>query len=118
MIEFLEGLIPFVSKLTKEAKDLLVVELEKSVESMQDPLKDMIRKQFNEEGEESTENSSKEIIVFRSLLDSLKKERGKKPLEKKEKEKEELKAIAPKAKKRSKPDTKSTESKPKKNRKK
>lgn len=97
MIEFFETLIPFVPKLTKEAKDLLVEELVKNVELYEEEVREVLKKAM--EGE-LAEESPKVGHVFRAFWMALKKEKGKKVEGVVEKEKEELKAIAPKSRKR------------------
>lgn len=100
MLEFFEGLIPFVPKLTREAKDLLVDELDKSVEHFREDVQEVLQKIVKEE-EMDKEEIPKYASVFMLLRMSLKKEKEKKNTSnKQEKEENELKAIAPVSRKR------------------
>lgn len=115
MIEFFEGLVPFVPKLTKEAKDFLLEELTKSIQQYDEDVKQVLEKVIQEE----KEVEEKYVCVFLSLYQALKKEKTKRNTpEKKETEKGELMAIAPKSRKREQPDnTKKNEPKSKKSKK-
>lgn len=105
VIEFFETLIPFASKLTKEAKDLLAEELVKSIEQYDEEVKEVLK---NVTTKEQGEEEPKFATVFRLFLMALRKEKGKKTEGKKETEKEELKAIAPKSRKRNQVEKKSS----------
>ena len=101
MIEFFEGLIPFVPKLTKEAKDFLLEELNSSIQQYEEDIRQVLETCIQEE----KEREEKYACVFLSFYQALKKEKMKKTTnEKKEKEKGELMAIAPKSRKREQPD--------------
>lgn len=100
MLEFFEGLIPFVPKLTREAKDLLVDELDKSVEHFREDVREVLQKIVKEE-EMNKEEIPKYASIFMLLRMALKKEKEKKNItNKQEKEENELKAIAPVSRKR------------------
>ena len=129
MMELLEALIPFVPKMTKEARELLMEEVEKvraersgdeqNIDLYGEETSEILRKamQTQDDGKE-VEDPPKYLSVFLAFRAALKKERAKRGGEKKgEKEEEEgeegekegkkeLKAISNESQKRKEPEKK------------
>ena len=129
MMELLEALIPFVPKMTKEARELLMEEVEKvraersgdeqNIDLYGEETSEILRKamQTQDDGKE-VEDPPKYLSVFLAFRAALKKERAKRGGEKKgekegeeeeegEKEgKKELKAISSESQKRKEPEKK------------
>lgn len=128
MMELLEALIPFVPKMTKEARELLMEEVEKvraersgdeqNIDLYGEETSEILRKamQTQDDGKE-VEDPPKYLSVFLAFRAALKKERAKRGGEKKgekeeeeeeegEKGKKELKAISSESQKRKEPEKK------------
>ena len=125
MIELFEALIPFVPKMTKEARELLMEEVEKvgaemdrdeqDIDLYGEETSEILRKamQTQDDGKE-VEDPPKYLSVFLAFRAALKKERAKRGGEKKKGEgeeeeevkKKELKAISGESQKRKEPEKK------------
>lgn len=125
MIELFEALIPFVPKMTKEARELLMEEVEKvgaemdrdeqDIDLYGEETSEILRKamETQDDGKE-VEDPPKYLSVFLAFRAALKKERAKRGGEKKKGEaeeeeegkKKELKAISSESQKRKEPEKK------------
>ena len=127
MIELFEALIPFVPKMTKEARELLTEEVEKvraemdrdeqDIDLYGEETSEILRKamETQDDGKE-VEDPPKYLSVFLAFRAALKKERAKRGGEKKKKgeeeeeeeegKKKELKAISNESQKRKEPEKK------------